>query len=193
LAFITHHQTANGPQGYDVNAARSGGSSWLRLAGLLVASVALAVAADSWLPLSGTRWESRIWLPAASVGAFLVLAALWHMLTAHAAPGSKTSTRRMPRNPQAQLRELQRSGGFWAVKLQLPEQGACEQALELRNRTFDLHRAPQLPLPGCTNKRCKCGYAGVRERRRRDVLPSGLSKDRRKGSALRWPGRPPQR
>lgn len=176
-----------------MNAAPSGGSSWLRLAGLLVASVALAVAADSWLPLSGTRWESLIWLPAASLGAFLVLTALWRMLTTHASTASEISTRRAPRDPQAQLRELQRSGGFRAVKLRLPEQGACEQALELSNRTFDLYRAPQLPLPGCTNKRCRCGYAGLRERRRRDVLPAGLRKDRRKGSALRWPGRPPQR
>lgn len=186
-------QITNVPQEYDVNAARTGGSSWLRWAGLLIASVVLAAVADRWLPLAGTRWESLIWLPAGSLGAVLVLTAVWRMLTTRPLTVSETSTRRAPRDPQAHLREMQRSGGFWAVRLRLPEHGACEQALELKNRTFDLYRAPQLPLPGCTSKRCRCGYAGLPERRRRDVLPANLSKDRRKGSALRWPGRPPQR
>ncbi len=170
-----------------MNAARSG-SSWPRWAGLLVVSVALAVAADSWLPLSGTRWERLIWLPAAGLCAFLVLTGLWRALTTRTLTTSETSARRPPRDPQAHLREMQRTGEYWAVKLRLPDRGACEQAQALNDRIFDLYRAPSLPLSGCANKRCKCGYTGLRERRRRNVLPAGLSKDRRKGSVLRWPG-----
>ncbi|GAB4357731.1 MAG: hypothetical protein Kow0073_15840 [Immundisolibacter sp.] len=170
-----------------MNSGRSG-SSWLRGAGLLAASVALALAADSWLPLSGTRWEHLIWLPAAGLGAALAMRGLWCALTTHTVMAAGASARRLPRDPQAHLRDMRRTGGYWAVKLRLPDHGACEQALALKGRVFDLYHAPALPLSGCTNRRCKCGYAGLRERRRRDVLPPGLSKDRRQGRVLRWPG-----
>lgn len=167
---------------------RPGSSNWLRWVGLLLASVVLAVAADHWPALQGTRWHGLIWLPALTIGSLLLVGSVWRLLTTHGSSRSPARAPRTPPDPREHLRQMQRTGGYRAVRLRVPEHGACDRAVALQNQVFDLYHAPSLPLADCPNKRCKCGYAGLRERRRRNVLPAGLSKDRRKGSVLRWPG-----
>lgn len=170
-----------------MNSTRTG-SGWLRWFGLLLASVALAVAADSWLPLSGTRWASLIWAPALTLSIVLVFSTLWQLLSPLMQPSVRptTSARRTQRDPQAYLRDLQRTGGYWAVKIQPSDNGACEAARAAQSRVYDLYRAPPLPLPECPNKRCRCSYVGLPERRRRDILPPGMTQDRRRGSTKHW-------
>lgn len=166
---------------------------WLRWTGWLLASVLLAVGAQSWQPLGHPDWAMFVWVLPLMILASVMVGALWQLLGSRqtlgpsATPRSKAQARRIPRNPHLHLRDMRRSGEYWAVMLRLPVDGGCDHARSLRAHAFDLYRAPSLPLKNCANKHCRCGYSGLRERRRRDVLPPNLARDRRAGAVIAWP------
>jgi hypothetical protein len=157
--------------------------------------VLCATIAAYWDTPGGPRWAAAAWLLPVVVVVAMLFSTLWQLLGSRHTVGSARrgprhgERRRIPRDPKAHLRELRRWGDYWAVTLRLPAEGACESARAARKQMFDLYRAPSLPLPGCSNARCACGYSGLKERRRRDVLPSGLERDRRAGAVIAWPGR----
>jgi hypothetical protein len=144
----------------------------------LIASILIASAAQMWRTLSGPDWTVFAWLLPIPVLLAMVSSALRGLPGPHG----------IPRDPKVHLQELQRCGEYWAVMLRLPPEGACDAAQALRKQVFDLYRVPSLPLAGCSSQTCKCGYSGLKDRRRRDVLPPGLERDRRAGTAIPWPG-----
>jgi hypothetical protein len=87
--------------------------------------------------------------------------------------------------PDVQLARLRRSGQFWGVMLRVAPGQACAAAQAARETRYPLERPPALPLPGCDSPQCRCGYAGLKELRRRDVLPAG-SPDQRKNRNVAW-------
>lgn len=180
-------------QGHDVHSTRPRHTRWLRWTGWLLASVLLAVGAQTWQQLGHADWAVFVWVLPLVIVVSVLLGALWQLLGSRrtlgpsATPRSRTQSRRIPRNPQLHLRDMRRSGEYWAVMLRLPVDGSCDHARSLRTHAFDLYRAPPLPLKHCPNKRCRCGYSGLRERRRRDVLPPNLARDRRAGAVIAWP------
>ncbi len=167
---------------------------WLRWMFWLTASVLIASAAQTWRTLLGPEWAVLAWLLPIPVLLGIFFSALWGLLGSRQAGAptranrSKASRRKIPRHPRAHLQELQRSGEYWAIMLRLPPEGACETARVMRQQVFDLYRAPSLPLSGCSSGSCKCGYSGLKNRRRRDVLPADLERDRRAGAVIAWPG-----
>lgn len=169
-------------------------SGWLRWAFWLTASVLIAGAAQYWRTVSGPDWLAIVWLLPIPVVLGIVFSALWGLLGSRRAVSptrvdrGKNSRRKIPRHPRAHLQELQRSGDYWAIMLRLPPEGACDTAQAIRKQVFDLYRAPSLPLSGCSGANCKCGYSGLKNRRRRDVLPSNLERDRRAGAVITWSG-----
>lgn len=169
-------------------------SGWLRWTFWLTASVLIAGAAELWRTLSGPDWVAVAWLLPIPVLLGIVFSALWSLLGSRRAVApthanrNKASRRKIPRHPRVHLQELQRTGEYWAIMLRLSPEGACETAKALRQQVFDLYRAPSLPLSGCSGGSCKCGYSGLKNRRRRDVLPSNLERDRRAGAVIAWPG-----
>jgi hypothetical protein len=156
--------------------------------------VLFATIAAYWDGPGGPRWAAVAWLLPVVVLVAMLFSVLWQLLGSRRAVGGArrgprhNDNRRIPRDPKAHLRELRRWGDYWAVTLRLPAEGACEAAQAIRKQVFDLYRAPSLPLPGCANARCVCGYSGLKERRRRNVLPSALDRDRRAGAVIAWPG-----
>jgi hypothetical protein len=66
---------------------------------------------------------------------------------------------------RGQLEKLRTSGHYWGVKIQ---PGQCNAIRSFAGRRFSFDEAPELPLQGCTAKRCACSYVGVTERRRED-------------------------
>jgi hypothetical protein len=75
-------------------------------------------------------------------------------------------TPRLPVRParpasSVQLERLQRTGQFRGVRIE----SRCAAAVHLIGREYDFDTAPELPLPGCQAEVCKCGYAGLPERR----------------------------
>ncbi|MFP5464737.1 MAG: hypothetical protein ACLGHR_08230 [Gammaproteobacteria bacterium] len=181
-------------QGHDVRASKPRRSGWLRWLFWLAVSVLIAGAAQLWQALSGADWVLAAWLLPLPVLAGIAFSALWGLLgsrreVAPARAGrAKANQRKFPRHPKAHLQELQRSGDYWAIMLRLPPEGGCQVAQSLRTQVFDLYRAPLLPLGGCANASCKCGYSGLKNRRRRDVLPATLERDRRAGAVIEWTG-----
>jgi hypothetical protein len=177
-----------------VRSTRPRRSGWLRWAFWLTASVLIAGAAQYWRTVSGPDWLAIVWLLPIPVVLGIVFSALWGLLGSRQAVSptrvdrGKNNRRKTPRHPRAHLQELQRSGEYWAIMLRLPPEGACDTAQAIRRQVFDLYRAPSLPLSGCSGASCKCGYSGLKNRRRRDVLPSGLERDRRAGAVVTWPG-----
>lgn len=169
-------------------------SGWLRWLFWLAISVLIAGAALLWQALSGRDWVLAAWLLPLPVLAAVAFSALWAMLgsgraVAPARAGRvKSNQRKPPRHPKAHLQELRRSGNYWAIMLRLPPEGACRVAQDFRTQVFDLYRAPTLPLAGCGSARCRCGYSGLKNRRRRDVLPPTLERDRRAGAVIEWTG-----
>lgn len=169
---------------------------WLRWLAWLSASLLFATIAAYWNGPGGPRWAAAAWLLPVVVLVAMLFSTLWQLLGSRRAVGAgagrrgqrHSDRRRVPRDPKAHLRELRRWGDYWAVTLRLPADGACESAQAIRKQVFDLYRAPSLPLPGCANARCACGYSGLKERRRRNVLPSALDRDRRAGAVIAWPG-----
>ena len=166
----------------------------LRWLAWLAASVLFATVAGYWNTPGGPRWAAAAWLLPVLVLVIMLFSALWQLLGSRSNVGSArrgprhAGRRRIPRDPKAHLRELRRWGDYWGVTLRLPAEGACDAAERARKQVFDLYRAPSLPLQGCSNTRCACGYSGLKERRRRNVLPSGLERDRRAGAVIAWPG-----
>ena len=167
---------------------------WLRWISWLIAAAFAATVAQYWQPPTGMGWATFAWLLPVAVAGSMAFTALWDLLgsrrsvaPARAAP-RRNGRRKVPRDPKAQLHELRRYGDYWAITLRLPPEGACEVAEAVRGRVFDLYRAPALPLAGCANGRCACGYSGLKERRRRNVLPRSLDRDRRAGAVVAWPG-----
>jgi hypothetical protein len=158
--------------------------------------VVFATIAAYWDGPGGPRWAAAAWLLPVVVLMAMLFNILWQLLGSRRTVGAGAARRgprhgerrRIPRDPKAHLRELRRWGDYWAVTLRLPAEGACESAQAVRKQVFDLYRAPSLPLPGCSKGRCACGYSGLKERRRRNVLPSGLERDRRAGAVISWPG-----
>lgn len=167
---------------------------WLRWLAWLAASVLFATIAAYWNGPGGPRWAAAAWLWPMAILVAMLFSTLWQLLGSRRSVGAArrgprhSGKRKIPRDPKAHLRELRRWGDYWAVTLRLPAEGACESAERVRKQVFDLYRAPSLPLPGCANSRCVCGYSGLKERRRRDVLPSALDRDRRAGAVIAWPG-----
>lgn len=164
--------------------------SWLTW---LAVTLVVAVVAQFWRSPTGPAWATWSWLLPVGVMVGLVFSALWEMVgSGRANGGPKRSTqkrahqRRLPRDPKAQLHELRRSREYWAIMLRLPADGACDAAQSLRWEVFDLYRAPPLPLANCGTGRCRCGYSGLKERRRRDVLPAALDRDRRAGAVITY-------
>jgi hypothetical protein len=170
---------------------------WPRWIARLIISVLIAAAAQYWPAPAGPRWVALVWLLPAAVGFGMLSSALWELLGSRREVGpsraaqQRAGRRRLPRNPKVHLHELRRSRDHWAIMLRLPPEGACDVAHGMRRHVFDLYRAPSLPLPGCSNGRCLCGYSGLKERRRRNVLPPGLERDRRAGAVIAWPAAEP--
>lgn len=157
----------------------------------LAGAVCAAVVAPYWQTPTGPQWAPLVWLLPVALGVALVFTALWTLLGSRrvgtpSRTGQKPARRRSPRDPNAHLHELRRSREYWAIMLRLPPEGGCDVAQRARWQVFDLYRAPSLPLPGCANARCRCGYSGLKERRRRDVLPAGLERDRRATSMITY-------
>ena len=150
-----------------------------------------AVVAEYWPAAPQSNWAAFAWLLPVGVLVGLVFTALWEMVGSGRAAGRPTRSaqkriqqRRAPKDPKVHLHQLRRSRDYWAVMLRLPADGACEAAQRLRWEAFDLYRAPSLPLSDCGAGRCRCGYSGLKERRRRDVLPAALERDRRAGAVI---------
>lgn len=169
-------------------------NGWLRWAYWLTVSLLIAGTAQLWQVFSGPNWVQAAWLLPLPILMAIIFSALWGLLGSRRAVGpvradrNKASRRKIPRNPRTHLQELRRSGEYWAIMLRLPQEGACEAAQAIRKQVFDLYRAPSLPLSGCSSESCKCGYSGLKNRRRRDVLPSDLDRDRRAGAVISWSG-----
>lgn len=180
--------------GHDVRSSMPRRSGWLRWIFWLTVGVVIAVAAQFGQEFSSVDWTRLVWLLPLAILVAIVFTALWGLLGSRRsvapvrAGGSKGSRRRTPRHPRVHLQELQRSGEYWAIMLRLPQDGACDAAKAMRQQVFDLYRAPSLPISGCSSASCKCGYSGLKNRRRRDVLPSNLERDRRAGAVIAWHG-----
>lgn len=137
--------------------------------------------------MSDLLW-SLVWLAPAAVSVLVVVGVLWWILGAgYARLGldGKSGRRQKHRDPAGHLAELRRDGAFWAVMVRPDPNGACPLADQEKRSIFLLHQAPALPLDDCTRARCRCSYAPLRERRRRDVLPPNQD-DRRAGAKVRW-------
>lgn len=151
-----------------------------------------AVAAEISKPFVRSAWVSLIWVLPALMLISGLTTALWRLLGSRRmvapAGGRRLSPEKRPRKPTAHLQQMRRSGNYWAVVMSPPPETACQAALEHRDKLFDLYRVPQLPLDGCSQRRCKCAYTGLKNRRRRNVLPPGRDKDRRAGAVISWPG-----
>ena len=164
--------------------------SWLTW---LVLAFGAAVVAQYWRSPTGSNWATLSWLLPVAVLVGLVFTALWEMVGSgrgarrpDRSGQKRVHQRRPPRDPKVHLHELRRSREYWAIMLRLPAEGACDAAQRVRWEVFDLYRAPNLPLPGCGVGRCRCGYSGLKERRRRDVLPVALERDRRAGAVITY-------
>lgn len=158
-----------------------------------VAALAAATVAQYWRTPARPGWAELSWLLPLAVLMGFVFKALWELVgsghhSGHAdkAKQKRAQQRRPPRDPKAHLLELRRSREHWAVMLRLPPDGACEAAQRHRWEAYDPYRAPPLPMPDCDAARCRCGYSGLKERRRRDVLPAGLERDRRAGAVVTY-------
>lgn len=99
--------------------------------------------------------------------------------------GSGTAKSSAAATPAERLAELRYDGSYWGVMVQTPPGQGCAAARELREKKFSLERAPPLPLAACDESHCRCNYLGLKERRRRDVLPTE-SEDRRTSSQVKW-------
>ncbi len=168
-------------------------NAWLRWAVWLLVALAVAISAEIWRAFNHSAWLSLAWLLPFPILIFILLGSLWRLLgsrrTLTQVDRHRAANRRkVPRNPKVHLQELQRSREYWAVVLRLPPEGACESAKARRQTMFDLYRVPTLPLANCDKERCRCGYSGLKNRRRRDVLPAGMQTDRRAGAIIAWPG-----
>lgn len=170
------------------------GGGWLRWIFWLAVSVLIAGAAQFGPAFSSPDRARAVWLLPLAILVAGVFGALWGLLGSRRsvapmrAGGSKAVRRRTPRHPRVHLQELQRSGEYWAIMLRLPQDGACDAVMAERRQVFDLYRAPPLPVAGCSSASCKCGYSGLKNRRRRDVLPPNLERDRRAGAVIAWHG-----
>lgn len=102
---------------------------------------------------------------------------------AGATPSARTGSADVP--PDVQLARLRRDDAIWGVMVQFPAGQGCVAAREARDRKFSIDRAPALPLRGCDAHQCRCSYLGLKERRRRDVLPPDAD-DRRNTSTVEW-------
>lgn len=87
--------------------------------------------------------------------------------------------------PDVQLARMRRDDAVWGVMVQFPAGQGCVAAREARDRKFSIDRAPGLPLRGCDAHQCRCSYLGLKERRRRDVLPPEAD-DRRNTGTVEW-------
>lgn len=166
---------------------------WLGWLMWLLVAVGAATVAQYWRSPTGHNWASLAWLMPVTVAVGLMFTALWDLLGSRRTVGpvrsgqkKRAQQRRPPRDPQVHLHDLRRSREYWAIMLRLPPDGACEAARALRWEVFDLYRAPALPLANCGGGRCRCGYSGLKERRRRDVLPAALDRDRRAGAVITY-------
>lgn len=164
--------------------------SWLTW---LVIAFCVALIAQYWRTPTGSNWAALSWLLPIAVSVSLVFTALWEMVGSgrgaqrpNRSAQKRVHQRRTPKDPKVHLHELRRSREYWAIMLRLPPEGACDAAQRVRWEVFDLYRAPPLPLPGCGEGRCRCGYSGLKERRRRDVLPVALDRDRRAGVVITY-------
>jgi hypothetical protein len=128
--------------------------------------------------LSDALWELVWLLPLAVLAAGLVTVIWWAL-----GGGSRKRIRGGAR--ARQLAELRQNGAYWAVMVRPDTRGTCEHARAVQRRVYSLHQAPPLPFDGCRRSGCQCRYVGLRERRRRDVLPPGIE-DRRAGARVRW-------
>lgn len=128
--------------------------------------------------LRDALWELVWLLPLAALATGLVGVFWWAL-----GGGARKRGRGGPRSRH--LAELRQSGAYWAVMVRPDTRGTCEHAREVQRRVYMLHQAPPLPFDGCRRSGCQCRYVGLRERRRRDVLPPGIE-DRRAGARVRW-------
>ena len=63
------------------------------------------------------------------------------------------------------LQQLRSSGTCWGVMI---KPGKCAAVQPYRNKKFQFHNAPVIPVAGCKAWRCSCAYVGLRERRRQN-------------------------
>ena len=165
---------------------------WFGWVTWLIVAFAAAIVAQYWRSPTEPGWAALAWLAPVAVLVCMVFTALWDLLGSGRAPGTARPSpqrghkRRPPQDPLAHLHEMRRSGEYWAIMLRLPVDGACDAVQRLRWDAFDLYRAPGLPLANCDAARCRCGYSGLKERRRRDVLPATLDRDRRAGAVITY-------
>lgn len=134
-------------------------------------AVALGVA---WLFVARARTTRRARPPRQAAG---------RLAPAGAKPAARNGAADVP--PDVQLARLRRDDSFWGVMVQFPAGQGCVAAREVRDRKFDIDRAPSLPLRGCDAQQCRCGYLGLKERRRKDVLPPEAD-DRRNTGIVEW-------
>ncbi|HUG14254.1 MAG TPA: hypothetical protein VMM78_04475 [Thermomicrobiales bacterium] len=48
---------------------------------------------------------------------------------------------------------------FGMVAEAIVQADACPKCSELRGKVFEPHKAPPIPVMGCTNANCRCDYA----------------------------------
>lgn len=66
---------------------------------------------------------------------------------------------------------------YWGKQLVVPDPArACQAAKVLNGQIFAFHRVPPLPLKGCTNAECKCGFEPVQDRRSGKERRSGVER-----------------
>jgi len=88
---------------------------------------------------------------------------------------SKTSTRSKPDDS----RPGARSSRYHGVSCHPPRQ-SCDAAVRIAGARYLVAEAPQLPLPDCTARQCRCKYEHYEDRRREDAdrrIPYGLKND----------------
>lgn len=74
--------------------------------------------------------------------------------------------------PDAMLQRLKQDRRYRGVKVD----AHCRSASKFAGREFDFEEAPSLPVSGCDEAVCSCGYAGLPERRRLGDRRSGLER-----------------
>ena len=132
----------------------------------------------------------------------IVLAAaagLWWFLRARRGAGGASGVARRPaRKRNGRVTDPASEPGVpaTAVWLLAPGQGACNAARELGQQRLSTSDTQALPLPGCRNRKCNCGYRMLTDRRRgerrsgrsrREAIRLEDSNDRRGGGGNSTP------
>lgn len=117
-----------------------------------------------------------------------VVAAVGTMLVRRRRPGIQEQLR-------SQLRDWQRSGRYWGVRVAAHADEGCEAMQRVASHVFPISSPPPLPLPDCRMRRCRCYYRPYPERRRGERRHAGDRRfairvegdlgDRRKGDDRR--------